>query len=62
MKPQNKRVILMTTDSLNNLQKRYINLDRQTQNHDQDLTKRWESAIQELKICLGIYENLLERE
>lgn len=62
MKPQNKRVILITTDSLNNLQKRYINLDRQTQNNDQDLTQRWESAIQELKICLGIYENLLERE
>ena len=52
----------MNNDTINDVEKRFTNLDRHINYHDQDLTQRWESAIQELRICLSMYENLLAKE
>ena len=62
MKTQYQRLMIMNNDTVNDVEKRFVNLDRQVNHHDPDLTKRWESAIQELRICLSLYENLLAKE
>ena len=62
MKKQYQRIIIMNNDTINDVEKRFTNLDRHINHCDQDLTKRWESAIQELRICLSLYENLLAKE
>ena len=62
MKKQYKRLMIMNNDTINDVEKRFTNLDRHVNHCDQDLTQRWESAIQELRICLSMYENLLAKE
>ena len=62
MKKQYQRLMTMNKDTVNDTEKRFRNLDRQVNHCDQDLTRRWESAIQELRICLSLYENLLAKE
>lgn len=62
MKKQYKRLMIMNNDTINDVEKRFTNLDRHVNYHDQDLTQRWESAIQELRICLSMYGNLLAKE
>ena len=62
MKKQYQRLMIINNDTINDVEKRFTNLDRHINYHDQDLTQRWESAIQELRICLSLYENLLAKE
>ena len=64
MNPQNKRSLNIINDTLKDLERFIQNLLQQLPKggDDPNLDKRIKSDLEDLRICIQIYENRLERE
>ena len=64
MNPQNKRSLNIITDTINDLERFIQNFYQQLPKggDDPNLDKRIKSDLEDLRICIKLYENLLERE
>ena len=64
MKPENKRSLNIINDTLKDLERFIQNLLQQLPKggDDPNLDKRIKSDLEDLRICIKLYENRLERE
>ena len=64
MNPQNKRSLNIINDTLKDLERFIQNLIQQLPKggDDPNLDKRIKSDLEDLRICIRLYENRLERE
>ena len=64
MNPQNKRSLNIINDTLKDLERFIQNLLQQLPKggDDPNLNKRIKSDLEDLRICIRLYENRLERE
>ena len=64
MNPQNKRSLNINNDTLKDLERFIQNLLQQLPKggDDPNLDKRIKSDLEDLRICIQLYENRLERE
>lgn len=64
MNPQNKRSLNIINDTLKDLERFIQNLLQQLPKggDDPNLDKRIKSDLEDLRICIKLYENRLERE
>lgn len=64
MNPQNKRSLNIINDTLKDLERFIQNLLQQLPKggDDPNLDKRIKSDLEDLRICIRLYENRLERE
>ena len=64
MNPQNKRSLNIINDTLKDLERFIQNLLQQLPKggDDPNLDKRIKSDLEDLQICIKLYENRLERE
>lgn len=64
MNPQNKRSLNIINDTLKDLERFIQNLLQQLPKggDDPNLDKRIKSDLEDLRICIQLYENRLERE
>ena len=64
MNPQNKRSLNIITDTITDLTNFINNFYQQLPQDglDPDTNKRIKSDLEDLRICIKIYENRLERE
>ena len=64
MKPENKRSLNIINDTLKDLERFIQNLLQQLPKggDDPNLDKRIKSDLDDLRVCIQIYENRLERE
>ena len=64
MNPQNKRSLNIINDTLKDLERFIQNLLQQLPKggDDPNLDKRIKSDLDDLRVCIQIYENRLERE
>ena len=64
MNPQNKRSLNIINDTIKDLERFIQNLLQQLPKggDDPNLDKRIQSDLEDLRVCIKIYENRLERE
>lgn len=64
MNPKHKRSLNIINDTINDLERFIQNLIQQLPKggDDPNLDKRIKSDLEDLRICIQIYENRLERE
>ena len=64
MKPENKRSLNIINDTLKDLERFIQNLLQQLPKggDDPNLDKRIKSDLDDLRVCIKLYENRLERE
>ena len=64
MNPQNKRSLNIINDTLKDLERFIQNLLQQLPKggDDPNLDKRIKSDLEDLRVCIKLYENRLERE
>ena len=64
MNPQNKRSLNIINDTINDLERFIQNFYQQLPQggDDPNIDKRIKSDLEDLRICIRLYENRLERE
>ena len=64
MKPENKRSLNIINDTINDLERFIQNFYQQLPKNglDPDTNKRIKSDLDDLRVCIRLYENRLERE